>query len=222
MQTDSNSILLALSTYPNSNENDYIKLVIENIKNTRKRRYDLYSDKNDIDPELINLYKSPYVFHIWGKYDLAFLTLQDNLAISSKTFYPTNKNEEGENNIDFIKSQVISGICINNSEKHLLKDKYSRIKNKHFIGIASFKINNAFVLGAGYTFINSVYKLIDDQIKMEGSSIDYIIINSFGTFEITVLLFGENVSVMSNLIQRFRQQKLKHLRKAVPKTDINK
>lgn len=216
MKFEKSSVLLALSMYPYSKEFEYINMVKSNMETLRAKRLKYFRDDKFLDKENISNdeypYFNPLIYHLFGKFDVAFLTLVDNLSITSKPFFSfANNGTEGktveEKTYNFIKSQIISGIIpsVLDNAKSEFKEKFDRIGLKKCISITNFKLNNGFLIGTGYVYFEYVYHRIVKILDQYHSNLDYIIIDSFGSYEITLLLFNDDISELADIIQVLRE-----------------
>jgi hypothetical protein len=178
-------------------------------------------DKRDKEKEIPVLY-NPLRYHILGNYDLAYISLIDNLKFAQRLFEPklnTGDNKEPDVYAPYT-FQSFTGITYHEDQK--LKSFFydylrSGGRKKYFLGICNLKLNNAFLIGNGKDFLDSVYSVINRQINefnnkaVKEDCIDYLILQSFSWFEFSVLLFSNNPDSISTIIRKLRSLSISHL-----------
>lgn len=155
-----------------------------------------------------HLYNNSLKFHLWGKYDIVFISLAENFSLSNKVFLPTRIDDEYQPG--YLKTHVLSGIPLsigndNYEEKFAKLLGYNcayNLKQTSFIGISNLKLNNAFCIGNGLHFIS----LIRDKIEslLPKNSI-YFLVMSFAAFELSVVLFDEDIENIKEKILDIRE-----------------
>lgn len=237
IEIESGSVLIALSTYPKEDSMDeFINQVENNYLNYKKGRAKNFLDidcTRDNEQEEFNhnpqfeggdshipvcqkrnkfhLYHNPVKYHIFGKYDIAFISLAENFSLSNKVFLPTridNGYKPG-----YIKSHVLSGIPLKCNGKSTEK-KFENLlgygpidisKDSSFLCISNLKVNNSFLLGNGLTFLSLVKRGIENIL---GDDIISIIVMSFASSEISLVLFSDDIEVLKSKILNIRGMKI--------------
>jgi hypothetical protein len=175
------------------------------------------------DPTLYN----PNAYHIFGEYDLAILSLVDDLNFGLRVFHPSHgyfsktKKENSTYN-----HQNICGLTTYKNENFTLKKlakrtflKGNQTKRYPFIGITKIKLNNGLLIGNGVDFIEKIKDKLNDiknsikeekgkDLKKVTPEIEIINIDSFCSNEITTVCFANGFSVIGDYIFQIRKLKL--------------
>lgn len=195
------SVLISLLTYPHKGSKLYIELIKKHIKNLQAKRRKNFENK-PISEEDFSDHLEPILYHMFGKFDIAYVMLIDNLALSNKSFYPLTDIEIEPLVLETFKTQLISGITTCKKEFDL-KLQFKEFSNLPFIGITNIKLNNGLLLGCGYTFINYVFNQINYTL-LDHPNINCIILESFGTYELTLIVSSKNISHIAEFIEAIR------------------
>lgn len=178
------------STIPNQKDTNF-------EKDIESYYFNDYKDSIKCKDEF--LYK-PLKYYMLGDYDVCYISLINNFKFSHRLFEPkTDKEDVVYNSHTF---QSYSGFALNN--EHSLKatfsnDLYTNDDTKYFIGIINLKLNNGFLIGNGLEFIQLVSEVI--AIKFKG---DYILTQTFTWFELSLTLFLDNPSELTDAIIELR------------------
>lgn len=185
-------IHIALSTYPNfignnnsNSETDFIDQKKKFYKNYQSDNHQLYS---------------PKIYHIFGMFDLAFITLIDSYKFAQRLF--DDKNDE-KLKLKPINYQIITGIIPILSDNQIdkvfpIENEESNGKNSEdFVLISNLKLNNAFLIGNGHEFLKTVMAKISESLISQ----KFIAFFSFNWCEITLIQFGNKPDdLFKNLI----------------------
>ncbi len=187
----------------------------------KEERHDFI--KNQISDNLFKQYKqglesvgklknkklfNPSYYYLWGKYDVCMISEIDDLEFPTRFFRsynPIGVNTEKSDlqNFDY---KVITGI-----NPTVYK---SRIEHRlPYISISELKINSAFLIGNGLNIVNGVVKKIKSTInKFKGDSIiSFKICESYSYHELIVVLYGNSISSLKNIIVGIRELELNTL-----------
>lgn len=197
---------IALATYPKGQSDKYIEDINDFYKSFRDEIKENYMSSNLTDD-----FYSPMVYHVFGSYDVAFITLVDNHKFSQKLFFPKGKKLSPN------AFQILTGLCPVINKDFSLKSAFSSNRNKTYFCACNLKLGNGFLIGNGQVFLNSVSLLIDKKIKEIKNTADvqncedYILIQSFSWFEISLLIFSDNIDDISTIINQLRESKIREL-----------
>ncbi|MFT3675987.1 MAG: hypothetical protein QM781_08835 [Chitinophagaceae bacterium] len=206
-------IHVVLATVPQRQEKDFIESVDRNYYKRyreslvrfsttgKKKPSELYCplDTTKSVPVLYN----PLRYHLLGNYDIACISLIDNFKFSQRLFEPELKNKaKGGQVIAPYSFQGFTGTSFHAAED-LKVFFYERLKSpaekqRYFLGICNLKLNNAFLIGNGANFQNSVWKMVEKVIEdfnrkaSEARRVDWFGFQPFSWFEQSLILLTDN------------------------------
>lgn len=140
------------------------------------------------------LYK-PLKFYLLGDYDMCYITFINNFKFSHRLFTPRTKNNVAFKPHAF---QSYSGFVLT-PEKEILSMQ-SQIAEKYFVGVINLKLNNGLLIGNGLEFIEYAYNKLVEILD----NIPFIISQTFAWFEISLTVFFDNPSELSNILKHIR------------------
>lgn len=196
------AVHLAFSTLPSENESDFIKAKRGNFTEYREgiARY-MGLDENQNPERLYN----PLVYHLFGTFDVVFVSLIDNYKFCQKVF---DLDAEFSSATSF---QIVTGICDLDYLPPNINDYFpcdndnvEKLAKNRFVHITNFKVNNGLLVGNGNKLINAILKKLSQEL--EGS--EYILFKSFSWSEIVLIQFSNNLGAMQNNIIKFREYNL--------------
>lgn len=219
---------VVLATFPPNQEKDFNISVrnkfFESYWKSCKRyltnkdeAYGYYNGDKKV-PVLYN----PIRYHILGNYDIAYITLIDSYKFAQRLFEP-QKSEEHNDTIDLFGPhtfQSFTGITHHQAD-YLKGFFYDRLKKrkpqrKFFLGLCNLKLNNGFLIGNGKKYLISVFKAIDHELSKH-ASVEYLKLQSFSWFEISLMIFSDDPQQIADIIQTLRRLTLEDLKKWEPK-----
>lgn len=191
------SIHLAYSTMPVGKEKEFKqnkeKVFKDYLETTGK-----YFNRTEIEPFL---YK-PLTYHLFGTFDIVFISLIDNYKFCQKVFDMDSDSMGSPTNY-----QIVTGIC--NSKHHSEAKRVTDLFNggvpHKFVHITNFKINNGLLIGNGNYLVDKVLQKIKDEL----GGAPFILFKSFNWSEIILIQFGDNdiVKLQKNIV-KFREYSL--------------
>jgi len=218
------SVHLAYSTYPDSNEAQFIESKLEIFK-----RYSEDTNRFLVKDESINskMYK-PLVYHLFGSYDVVFLSLIDNYKFGQKVFDLDTALTGRSINFQIVTGTCIDGICSSAGKEWMLDlfpnslDKDEKRENdfKKYINITNFKVNNGLLIGNGLHLIEKIFNKFVESIpriyknekgETENTNDEFIIINSFNWSEITLIQLGDDIKRLQEQVIKLRELSLNQL-----------
>lgn len=186
--------------------------------------------KDNGEASTVDILYNPLKYYIFGNYDIAFISLSDSYKFAQRLFTPkieshqngTSANDDLLNPHSF---QILTGIVTGENEEAKLRDFFhERLtkspKTSTFIGICNLKLNNGLLAGNGYFFYEPVLNLIKETVtnilelnkpKRKHLTDDFLIMQSFSWFEISLILFTEDPQKISNVITSLRRLKVNEL-----------
>lgn len=203
---------IALATYPRGQSQKYIKEIEEYYKKFRENKKGYYF--NEEETNLDGLYE-PLIYHIFGSFDVAFISLIDNFKFTQKNFFPSaDTTAEGANSVDTNSYQILTGILPPTTPT----EEFRKYGEKTFVSITNLKLSNGFLVGNGQKLLNSAIDLIKKKLKTYSEKqnidhIDSICLQSFSWFEITLILFieAEGMNYIADIIGSIREATIKDL-----------
>ncbi|GAB3330152.1 hypothetical protein GCM10027299_34560 [Larkinella ripae] len=207
MSSHPETLHVALATYPQEMGDEYVKYVKQSYKKFSKDIDNNFSLTTEQKSEILY---DPLIYHIFGSYDIAFITLVDSYKFAQKLFIPEPSIESraqfGPNTY-----QVITGICPIIDENLVIGNYLQFISDPNkfpFISITHLKLNNGILIGNGNDFIANVYKIIELEKEKRGDSLNYIILQSFSWAEICLITFSEDINIIADFITALRVKRL--------------
>ena len=159
----------------------------------------------------------PLVYHLFGSFDVVFISLIDNYKFCQKIF-----NLEPSPSGKPINFQIVIGSCLLEhccersvmDFKEVFPSLNDRKKTKNhkyptFTHITNFKINNGLLIGNGIKLIEAITKKLNE--KLSGTGIKYLIVNSFNWAEITLIQLGDSLKQMQQNVINFRELALHNI-----------
>lgn len=164
---------------------------------------------------------NPLRYFILGNYDIAYISLIDSFKFAHRLFEPQLRttpcldSPEVYNPHTF---QSFTGISHEKGES-LKSFFYGHLKNidsvkKYFLGICNLKLNNGLLIGNGMNYIKSSKDLICSIIekinlpRAKSNKIEFLIIQSFSWFEISLLVFTDNPDDIKDIIVELRRSQI--------------
>ena len=216
---------IALSTYPFKQEDEYVSHIKKMYKDfvlERGKHYDQGSEKNDgtrsitiSDIEKKYTYK-PLVYHMFGHYDLAFISIIDSYKFAQKVFDSSKDAFESDTNISY---QIQCGTILVNSllknhgaliQKVAVKNLESIQEEYPYIQVTNLKLNNGLILGNGNALLEKVVVYMKNLLD-EPSECIFIITNSYNWSDINLVLLSKKASFNNEKILILRRLILKDL-----------
>lgn len=199
----------------------------ENLATIIKRKNGEFPEKALEDETLYN----PLLYCLFGDFDLAVFSLIDDFSFGTKKFRPSGDTKGFKYQVN---TGVIPLVEMYVEDKQVPKFTDTRLPGLFsgkdvyaFTGIASIKLNNAMLVGAGQDFIR-LYNLflisyMDEKIKQvesQGIQLFYVMNENLGWNEITVYFFGSSMRVMQELLIELGQKTLKEIDEYLRTLDI--
>jgi hypothetical protein len=134
-----------------------------------------------------DLYR-PIPYFIFGQFDLALISKIDDFNIGNRIFKPVHIYRNSQSNHSY-KYHIISGIVSSHAQlgQIALDDITADLP---WITIIRLKINSGILIGNGIQAIDHIKIKLQDLSESNG--VNMIAINSFDTYEITLLVFSES------------------------------
>ncbi len=178
----------------------------------KSKHFDNFKSKirNNDSPYLYN----PIKYYLLGEYDVCYIALINNLKFAHKVFgHNSNVND---------KDEAIEDECINSFVGYsgLLKaegvnclNSFSDVtKNKkYYVGIINLKINNGLLIGNGIELSNLIIDLLIEKIEKKDSEIDFVLSHTFAWFELSLIVFVNEISVIEDLLIIIRELKFEEV-----------
>lgn len=236
LETSKYTLHIALTNLPPENASNFAEYIKENLFEKYKKDSSNYLYKANIENSLFN----PLVYYIFGSYDIAFISLVDRFKFSQKLFVPPqNINEDTDisgsrKNYDQSAFQIITGLCpvikphFNPKNFFESKLREENIVQNRFVTICNLKLNNKLLIGNGSLLYDRIAITVHDTLKAffpdTSSQQNYLIIQSFSWFELSVIFFSEHLdkrnSEIAKAIGSLRSLTLETLEKSCLKYGI--
>jgi len=196
----SSSLLISLSTYPDFQTDNYLNSIVSNLKLVKEKRQRLFK----IEDDRYSCYFNSLLYTMWGFWDVCVLTLSDNAEIITKVIQPDLYNSyqpEGQNS-----SKLYSGISFKNigtdpcEISKIAKDTTSF----PIIGIVNLKFASKWLLPNGDTLPYYFF----EYVKRELSGFVFFPIHTFNTYEVTIVILGDDLHKISEKIFQIREMKV--------------
>lgn len=171
------------------------------------------SSKKEFD-----FFYQPRPYYIFGKFDLAFISLIEDFEICGRSFRPFNgktdvKKNEVAKPFDY---KIMAGNFMSDTSTQNQSEALSNKLNNTlpFIAICSFKINNVLLLKYGYKNLNIYFQKKFNEFKesdflkneeKKGKHLDSLIFETVGSFELTLLFFANSYDLISTSLIKLRE-----------------
>ncbi|MGC4038400.1 MAG: hypothetical protein QM764_20720 [Chitinophagaceae bacterium] len=208
---------IVLATAPQHQEGRFSQSIIDTFFNRyRDEAKSFCRKKEDSDSygkvQDIQVLYNPLKYYILGNYDLSYVTLIDNYKFAQKLFEP-HADENGSDKEPFSTHtfQSFTGITHHTTEEltsfFYHNKKTEKPKRPYFMAICNLKLNNAFLVGNGKEFLLQVRNRTQELIAAKnksGHAVDFLFLQSFSWFEISLLLFTDNPESVSETLKSLR------------------
>jgi hypothetical protein len=165
------------------------------------------------DPTVSVLY-NPLQYHLFGNYDIVYISLIDNFKFAQKLFEPPLYVPPSDETLFYPHSfQSFTGIT-HAPEQELKQFFYDNLKAQaprrpYFLGICNCKLNNGLLIGNGASYLSAVLEQVkntlDGMNKEAGSRTDFLILQTFSWFELSILLFTDDPENLPAVMRALRQ-----------------
>lgn len=232
-QSDDVGVFVALTSLPFNKENPFyegeIKGLIKQHKLGVKRFFQKKSDDENFEKcraEYIEFMYKPRAYILFGRYDLAVVSLVDDFQLASRTFRPYNpvKMDGLRGGKDrYFDYHILHGptpkfsdqnTLLTKAKKTFLLNEESNDKLYPLFGLCRVKINNSLLMGAGADIVPGIIKLLSDTIYKNNESEDdfeVIITESFSYHELTILFFSTSYKKIGKSVADIRRLKVADL-----------
>lgn len=213
MQPDSEllTVHIALATYPKAQTRPYVRSISEYYRKFKRNAKSNYSDR-DSDPDVAmmdGLYE-PLTYHLFGNFDVAFISLIDNNKFTQKIFFPESDSTGSQINVDTNSYQVLTGLWCKNALEDT-KNFVNTYGKKKFICITNLKLSNGLLVGNGYDFLKLVEDVVSQKVKNVDKDADIIFLQSFSWFEASLIIFTDTIDKIPSLVDQLRELTVKDL-----------
>lgn len=170
-------------------------------------RKDLFSEQEANENK--HLFK-PLKFYMLGDYDICYISLINSFNFVHRLFEPVVEEDTPFNAHTF---QSYSGFLLH-QEKNLNKIKDLFINGRenpisNFIGVINLKLNNGLYIGNGLSYIESIYKFIDETLQnISSKKINFLLNQTFSWFELSLVVFINNPTELSEVLIKLRHANL--------------
>ncbi len=227
-QNNELTLHIVIATIPRHQEEKYPQDIKENFydnyisesKNyySNPEGYYTHPDKSG----KVNVIYNPLKYYLFGNYDIAFISLADSYKFAQRLFMP-KPGEPDSKPLNPNSFQILTGIISEKTEPDYLRDFfYKRLQENPvtstFIGICNLKLNNGLLAGNGHLFykmtidlIRWLTKSVMDENKEKREPDDFIILQSFSWFEISLILFVEDPNIVSKVLTKLRRKRISDL-----------
>lgn len=157
----------------------------------------------------------PTAYYLFGRFDLAVLSLIDDFEFSVRTFHPFDpKMGRGAKSYseNFV-YKVITGPtpCFRSSSDviDLARQTFLCTPRKPLFALTLLKLNNSLLIGSGASFLRAVVSHIKGLSKRwVDRDLDVVILESYSWHEITVLMFAQSYRVIVEFVAAVRESTL--------------
>ena len=237
-------LFIGLLTLPNDEDPiEFFKREIqiglfENFKKGLRRNFQ-HSETSDSFSEFNELLYAPRAYCIFGRFDLAVLSLVDDFEFAVRTFKPYSplNPDKSQSNFQYQVNTCFSPNIIGQPHysnlvsfwQHKLPYDYKNHPySLPFIAICNLKINNSIVIGSGLNTLHCVekglYNLLKEYKKSNHSSensreLRALILESFSWNEITIVLLGSSLKELGNITLQIKELTVEGLLNKIKKED---
>jgi hypothetical protein len=177
---ESSAVHIALATYPIGDEIGF-----------RRHLDSIYSKfKANVHPGTntgTEFYYTPYRYHIFGHYNVCYISLIDNYKFAQRVFSNTQFPKNAFS-YQIQTGSLLNPIPINKFNKDLLDYIYLEYP---YIQITNFKLSNGLLIGNGADFKNVVISKLHKKLHPHIINSQYLLLNSFNWSDITLILISK-------------------------------
>ncbi|WP_025665045.1 hypothetical protein [Aquimarina megaterium] len=205
------AVYMAYCTFPHGKESKFIE--------AKRKTFDQYIKKNSdylVENRAIEeAYYKPLIFHLFGSFDVVFISLIDNYKFCQKVFDIGESEDQISANYQIITGYYDKNYLPKGGENCLkgyfpIDNKKTNKVSKHkYVHITNFKLNNGLLLGNGDQFVDEVLKHIHSALNEY--ELDFLLFRSFNWSEITLIQFGDDLKELQRKIIDFRELSLSEL-----------
>ncbi|MDB5231661.1 MAG: hypothetical protein JWN76_2466 [Chitinophagaceae bacterium] len=213
---------IALATTPQKQEKEFDKSVREsyferyrkNIGSYCNDKFNAGSAPKGYETETPTLY-NPLRYHLLGNYDMAYISLIDNFKFAQKLFEPQVYSTEKATLFGPHSFQCLTGLAQSKTDDlHQFFHNHLKPggKREYFLAICNLKLNNGFLIGAGKKYSDAVIKKVGELVTKFNAcettktfqKTDFLLLQSFSWFEISLLLFTDDPESISSILKELR------------------
>lgn len=202
------NLQVALATYPKYDIEKY-KERIEHYHTKFKTDTEKYL-VNGNSSQLNGLYE-PETYHIFGNYDVAFVSLTHSLKFSQRLFCPNYDNSSL--NLDANAYQILTGLCVDGNPESPLEtfepestlETFKKATEKKFICISSLKFSNGFLIGNGRNLTKPTLEKINEKLKDKFTNACWLFFQSFSWFEVSIVFFTDSTDDFAKFLHLIRE-----------------
>jgi hypothetical protein len=204
------TVAFGFTKYAKDSPYEQIDVLLENIKQRAPKDAQGEYIESFVNGNCKNVKfkRKPLVYSLFGTFDLLViyeiisLSFINKVLVNSKYDVNDNNKSNLKTNNDLIYQgniHLLSGFTVKPNEKTDIILGVE-VENKLFVGITEFKINNAYIISGGITFLNDI--VLDLQKKLENET--YIITYSLSSYELIVTIFGDDIKIMNCKLMEIR------------------
>lgn len=238
---DNSGIFLGLSTIPlplKQGKAFFEREIQQGIFKKYKDRirdfsFNIEKDDPSVLAEFEEYFYEVRAFYLFGRFDLAVLSLVDDFKLGSKTFHPYSHLTEDalldkdgqllqpENFIFQTQTgyapQLITEYpsLLEQAKDTFLKEKSSQHTAFPLFASCSLKLNSAFTIGSGDDFLKLVASMIYSRLEASPDfkeHFDFILLQSFSWNEFTILFFADSYDTITKHILEVRELSFEELK----------
>ncbi|AXG69629.1 hypothetical protein KORDIASMS9_01854 [Kordia sp. SMS9] len=210
-------LMIGLTTFPIDKDTPKF------FKNEIEKLFKWYSDNlNENLKEYSELFKNcykPKAYYLFGKFDLAYISIIDDYEICGRVFTPFNAGLDNDEykNYDYkiiagnfperkeIKKEGKEIILERARETFLNENTNERAKKYPFIAICTVKVNNILLLKHGYIPLNrAFYKYFFEELHDTKEHLKVLLVETFGASEYLLLFFSDSYRHITDKILEIR------------------
>lgn len=218
-------ISVFLLSLPFGRERDfYYKELRENIfRRYREAVERKFGTKGVAASEFSGSFYKPSAYCLFGRFDLAVISLVDDFEFSSRTFHPFDPmmapDFEGQARKPYFENflhKVITGPTPSFSTEPgeglvgLAKRTFLAEYSKPLFAVSLLKLNNSLLIGCGSALLRQAVLRIK-ELSSHYSGLDVIILESYSWHEITLLVFGSSYRDITRFTTDVKESQLSQL-----------
>ncbi len=200
---------VALATYPKAQIEEYRKRIISyhtEFRDGTQKHFqngnEHFKDNLELQGKWNNLYE-PAVYHIFGNYDVAFISLTHSFKFSQRLFFP--KYDVSNSEIESNSYQILTGLATDLKENQVI-ETFNEGKKRKFVCITNLKFSNGFLIGNGRKLIEATIKKLNEKLANKfNANANWLFFQSFSWFEISILFFTNNTDDFAEFLHIVRE-----------------
>ena len=194
----------------------YNEILKKKFENYRESLEKLGAHGPEIESELF----CPKAYMIYGRFDLAILTLADDYTFATRMFKPHGKLHQPQDNgkqraefevKSFIGASPNYGEGYGTKRRAFCNNLFQGHSHKPLLTICQIKISEVVNISYGHEAFEIACQKIDNIIRRIDSGLTWLCDGSYGYHDITLYILSDNYSVVFQIVDEIRKTELQQV-----------